>query len=132
MPTEAQWEKACRGTEGWVYPWGNDSADPSLFNYYYSGPIGMIEVGGYPPGANGLYDMAGNAYEWTADWYDSEYYANSPSENPQGPESGEYRTLRGGSWYVGRVSLLRCASHHLGPPGFGGDVYGLRVVSPGF
>ena len=92
--------------------------------------VGMTEVGSYPLGANGLYDMAGNVYEWTADWYDSEYYANSPSENPQGPESGEYRTLRGGSWGDGGDGV-RCALRDSGDPNGRYVSGGFRLVSPG-
>ena len=149
LPTEAEWEYACRAgattryatgdTPRRVRGFGNvrdmsfEAECPNLdFEKYppflfRDGVAFTSVVGNYKPNAFGLYDMHGNVWEWCSDWYDENYYASSPATDPQGPECGSFRVLRGGSWRFGPGSV-RCAYRNDGTPGYRDNFSGLRVV----
>jgi formylglycine-generating enzyme required for sulfatase activity len=131
LPTEAEWEKAARGPSGWLYPWGDGPAGCEVANLdFCTGDTS--EAGSYPEGASsyGAMDMAGNVWEWVADWYQPWYYVRTPPENPAGPDIGTHKLIRGGSWFHGAGPARSSYRFEIEPGRWASYGLGFRCARP--
>jgi len=130
LPTEAEWERAARGgLEGALYTWGDEHplAHPDYLSRWGGEVKGTLPVANGAPNGWGLYELGENVHEWCADWFQKDYYAVSPEHNPQGPDTGDRRASRGGSWRH-HIKVSRCAARSSIPPHFQYADYGFRVA----
>ena len=114
LPTEAEWEYAARGGMiGKNFPFG-DQIDSTKVNYgkKYKG---ILKIGSFQPNGFGLYEITGNVWEWTTDFYSSDYYSSSPVDNPKGPDRGRFKVIRGGSWHSGAMCVQTYYRNGLSP-----------------
>jgi sulfatase modifying factor 1 len=127
LPSEAEWERAARGhLEQKHFPWG-DEAPQSLPDYATRWQTGPEPVARHAPSSFGLYNICDNIHEWCGDWYDPNYYTVSPERNPRGPDKGQRKASRGGSWRH-HVKVARCSARSSIPPEFHYADYGFRVA----
>jgi formylglycine-generating enzyme required for sulfatase activity len=131
LPTEAEWERAARGTTGRRFPWGDTEPTRAHANYLnqWRNGGGLEPIGTHPRGASpeGVQDLQGNVWEWVADWYDPHYYENGPTRNPQGPAEGVRKVIRGSGW-ESEAPVLRSAHRLSSPPTNRNHTLGFRCA----